>query len=997
MQGDCMSFFPNAFTFVRLRCAAALLFFLSCTFFLQAQSPAFYRYGKESGLVCDEIYEVKQDRFGFIWIASDRGVFRYDGYNFQPFTTAQGLTDNTVFRLHEDSRGRMWLMPFNGELCYIENDKVVEYEFNDTLTKYFPGLKLIRSIELSGDGTMQIGMLLYGLAEISPLGKLTRAPFEYTGAASQQYVAHRTASGQLILGSVYDTGPPGVQTITYSCNADKQTVFVEGSGAYSHLSGIITASGTVYFGVGSRVFRIEPGGKMETFELPAKVICITEDRYHALWIGTEGQGVFKYPAGHPSLDSGYEIYYPGEFITAVVEDTDGSFWVATHHSGLLYVPNVPVRSWSFFENDESCELLADERGTMHVLWRDHGLTSIMNDSSTWHHKDGFNGVFKTLAWNNDKSKLLVSGAKGATELNPADGTEGVIHEMSVNSITCAGDRMYFGTSWNLQCRLPDGHFYVLGNPKVRLRPDVLLTDCRGTVWMGTLDGLYKIVDTVIEPKSDQHDLFTRRIAAMCEMKDSTLVVATQSNGIAFMKDGMIRSLTQLDDFPCDHIYGISAGDEHTVWCSTKDGLFRITVAADEITWSTVPAIQSLLGNIGKPYYVSQTHELWICNGNRVIAFDPDAIEQSDTPPPVYIRTVQSGDSILDKSSTAQLNYDENALRISFCGIAYRLQGHVSYRYRLKGHSDEWQLTDQNAVQFAALEAGEYSFEVQAQNENGVWSTVPAVFSFVIVPAFWQTGWFIILAAGVCALLMYVIIVARFRMIRRGDLLREQALIFRQQALSLQMNPHFIFNSLNTIQSFVLKEEKTKALDMFSSFATLLRKSLEHSTERYISLETEMQMLRLYFELEEMRFEGQLVYDIVVDEKINPEEMYVPAMLVQPMVENALHHGVRKKAGGGKVLVRFLLRNTQLICEVDDNGVGRSAEARSQQHVSAGIRITRDRLRVLGQMNRKNYTFEIIDKTDETTGAPTGTLVRFAIPNTENKSTAYEENVGTDSR
>lgn len=996
MQEDFRSFFLHARLPVRFRRIMIAFVFLFSVAVAYAQSPAFFRYGKESGLACEEIYEVKQDRFGFIWIASDRGVFRYDGYTFQPFTTAQGLPDNTVFRLYEDFRGRMWLMSFDGRLSYIENDRVTQYEFNDTLKKHFPGLRLIRSVEVNNDGSLRIGMLMDGLVEISASGKLTELPVKSEDKAKEVAWARKGKTGGLLIGTAEGTGPPGVIAVVYEDDVRSAVQMADGGPSpRTCLAAITTASGTVYFAAGSKMLRIDPDGSVQSWELPARVFCIMEDREHGLWIATNGSGILRYAPGEIDSASAYDVFYPGEVITSIVEDTDGSFWVATHHNGLLYVPSLHVRAWSLADGDESNDLLADPQGKMYVLWRDHGLTEIDHDTIVHHGYEPERGEFKTLRWNARTHEVMICTGK-LLAFDTETGRFRVMFPSSSNSVTCAGDRMYMGRSWNLWSASSDGIFHPVRSQQ-RLRPDVLFTDMSGTVWLGTLEGLYKVIDTTLEAQSALHPLLSRRITAMCEMTDSTLVIATQSNGIAFMRTGTIRSLTQDDGFPCDHIYGITAGDGNTIWCSTKNGLYRIVPGADEITYSQVTAIQSVLGKGGQLCYVPQTHQLWACDGNRIISFDPGATVQSDVAPPIYIRTVQSGDSVLSNSSTAQLNYDENKLRISFCGIAFRLQGHVQYRYRLKGNSDAWQLTDQTTVEFAALEAGEYTFEVEAQNENGTWSSAPAVFSFVIVPAFWERWWFIALAAVVCTLLMYVIIVARFRMIRRGDLLREQALIFRQQALSLQMNPHFIFNALNTIQSFVLKEEKTKALDMFSSFATLLRKSLEHSTERYITLAAEVEMLRLYFGLEEMRFEGQLTYGIGVEESINPEEVHVPAMLVQPMVENALHHGVRKKPGGGKVEVRFFMRGGQLFCEVDDNGTGRSAAAREQQHTSAGIRITRDRLRVLGQMNRENYTFEIIDKTDEATGAPAGTLVRFAMPNVDNKHNAYEETNGADSR
>lgn len=979
MRGNCMPFFlhNSPAHALRVMMAACILLLSS---FLSAQSPAFYRYGKESGLPSEEIYEVKQDRFGFIWIASDRGVFRYDGYNFQPFTTAQGLTDNTVFRMYEDFRGRMWLMPFNGELCYVENDKVIAYQYNDTISKYITGLRVIRSMEVKEDGTLRIGMLLEGLAEISASGKLSRIDLAGTEKTSELYWVNKNARGVLLMGSALGSIPRSNFGISYTDDSHHNFQPLGKENYRSLLSAVSSTSGVVYFGVGDKLYCIAADGTIQSHQLPGYIVCLTEDSRGGLWIGTYGSGLLKYPPGTTSFESGYSVFYEGEIITSVVEDRDNSFWVATHHNGLLYIPNTGVRYWSLFDDDESCDLLPDANGKMYVLWRDHGLSSISGNSITHHQLEDSVGVFRALSWNSHKSQVLVGSNWGAYEYDPVSQKYHLLIRRTVNSITSASDRTFIGTAWYLLCVRGELSSYIVGGEKIRHRPDVLLTDHAGTVWVGALDGLYKVADTSLESQSGVHDLFHHRIAGMCEMKDHTLVVATQSNGIAFLLNGRVRSLTQTDDFPCDHIYGVTEGDDHILWCSTNAGLFRISVTEQEITFESITEIQSVLGTVGKPCFVPQTHELWLCNGNRVISFDPSSLQKSDNPPPIYIQQVQSGDSLFSTADTVQLAHDENSLRISYCGIAYRLQGHVPYRYRLSGHADEWQNTEQNTVEFVALEPGDYTFEVQAQNENGVWSVSPATFSFVIVPAFWETGWFLAAIIVVGGLLMYLLLMLRFRTIRRRDLLREQALIFRQQALASQMNPHFVFNALNTIQSLVLKENKTKALDMFSAFATLLRKSLKHAGERYIPLTEEINTLNLYFELETMRFGDRLNYQISIASKVDIDLLGVPAMLIQPLVENAIVHGIREKPDGGTVNVHFAWKENVLICEVEDDGLGRRPKGEtSGKHNGAGMSITKDRLEVLAQMNKKQYNFAVIDKTDSVTGKAIGTLIRLTIP------------------
>jgi|GEM_PF-3210011 ligand-binding sensor domain-containing protein len=957
---------------------------------MNAQSPAFFRYGNTSGLPCEEIYDLHQDRFGFLWIASDRGVYRFDGYTFRSFTTAQGLSDNTVFRLFEDKGGRMWLMPFSGDLCYIEKDIVHQYLYNDTLKKYLPGMRIIRSMEITEDGVLRIGYLLHGIVEISSNGNLHRVPLA-NAACSRLCFIHETESNSLVMGSQGFPFAPGLGSgILIKTQKSERVIALENQPMRDHIVGLIRRNGTLAFGVGTAWFEIDAQGVLQESNIPSTALCVMEDEQNCLWIGTDGGGILKYIPGANVHNSRPEIYYPNEAVTCILEDKEGAIWISTHHNGLLYVPNASVRAWGLFENDEACALTDGEDSTMYILWRDHGLTSITKGQQQHYSIDQEGACFKSLSWNATRDMLLIGTTGGSYSVDPEfRGVTKTIQSAS-NSIACVGKKTYFGFSWNLRCVDSAGNAYTVGSEFVRHRPDVLLAGVDGTLWVGALDGLYNVKDTSLVSWAGKHDLFTRRIAGMCQLEDSTLIVATQANGIAFVKGNTIRTLTQADNFPCDHVHGITRGKNGTVWCSAQSGLYEIDTRTTPISFRQSPAVQTVLRHSGKPWFQRSTGLLWICDGNRVISFDPELTRQSKTFPPVYISNVWIHDTLYTPSDRVEVSHYANNVRIEFCGIAYRMQGNISYRYRLRP-TDDWTETKQHILEFAALEPDEYIFEVQAQNENGLWPSESATFSFTIVPAFWNTWWFLVVIFLISGVLIYWFFVIRFRIIRRRDLLREQALIFRQQALASQMNPHFVFNTLNTIQALVLKEEKTKALDMFSTFASLLRKSLQHSTERFISLEEELRILNLYFELEEMRFDGNLSYQIVLGKNVNPAALSVPAMLIQPLIENALVHGLKRNQGGGEVEVRFSFENDVLVVEVEDNGIGRVASALvKKQHSSSGTRITRDRLRVLGQMTGKNYPFEIVDKTDLESGAALGTIVRLALPYTMKEPNTYDE-------
>lgn len=966
---------------------------LSCKL-SRAQSPAFYKYDMSSGLASNEVYDVLQDKKGFIWCATDRGLFRFDGYTFQAFTTAQGMTDNTVFRIEEDYRGRIWAMPFNGDLCYIENDRVVVYPFNDTLSQHLKGVHIARSLCVLPSGAIRLGFLLHGIVEISGKGIFRNISPDSAVVAS----GHFTAMDYGADGYLYGMSDPkyrGKESAFsfYGRGVSQTEYFTDTFNSHQHIAGARRRTGACCVVARHKLFEIGTDGKVQLTSFGHQPLCVYEDAESCLWVGMDYGGIRRYAPGAAAYgNEQYETFFPGESISRIIQDKEGSFWIATLRSGLYYVPSVYVRSWGVPQgkNEKLLNVIAGPGECVYALWREQGLFSIRNDMLQ--PEPLFSGeekTFNAMMYDSLQHELLIASDFHTARINERD--KAVVQQWKISTgkmiNTPAG--IYSTTSWRIR-RLYGDKWVFIGNPLIRIHPDVLYTDHTGKLWVGAVDGVYAIQDTSIISCRSLHPLYSKRIAAICELEDHTFVVATQSNGIVWMKDGNAEVLSAGDGVPTDYVFSIAPGQHNTLWVSTTKGLYHVAREKNGFRVKHFSVLNSLLHGGGRCSFVDKSGMIWLSTADHVIRFDPAHGPGNKNPPPVYLRSVMLNDSALSLEGNIELPYNDNSLRFTFAGLAYRLQGHTRYRYRIHGKEEAWSYTFNNTVELAALEPGDYRFEVEAENENGEWSVQPATYAFTVLAPFWQNGWFLAIVFCVVAGMLSAFILYRFRQLQRQNKLREQALEFRQEALASQMNPHFIFNSLNTIQTYVLREDKIKALDMFASFASFLRMSLDHARERYITLEQEQEMLELYFEIERLRFEERLSYFIQVGEEINANELLLPSMLVQPLVENAIRHGIMHRAGGGKVEVRFFMENKKLLCEVEDDGVGRAASAlyKKENHRSAGSTITGDRLRVLSKMNGSEFYFEIRDKQDAA-GNASGTLIRFSIPFIIKKTNTYE--------
>ena len=308
---------------------------------------------------------------------------------------------------------------------------------------------------------------------------------------------------------------------------------------------------------------------------------------------------------------------------------------------------------------------------------------------------------------------------------------------------------------------------------------------------------------------------------------------------------------------------------------------------------------------------------------------------------------------------------------------------------MEGIEDGWSpLSAQSAVNYTNLSPGDYTFMVRATSgDAGLSETITA--SFVILQPFWQNGQLQLMALLAIILLLSLLVYGRIRSIRSKEKrkrekleLKNQMLQLEQKALQLQMNPHFIFNTLNSIQSLVALQQTDNARTQINNFAVLMRRILSNAKKELITMKEEVNSLTKYLELEQFCQPNEFIYHIYTG-NIDAEETEIPPMLIQPFVENAVIHGVSHLEDRiGKLNITFSSKDDILTCIVEDNGVGRIKSEQLRQskkpgHQSVAIDVNRQRLEALNV--KKGYTaFELIDLEDEA-GNPAGTKVVIRLP------------------
>jgi len=357
------------------------------------------------------------------------------------------------------------------------------------------------------------------------------------------------------------------------------------------------------------------------------------------------------------------------------------------------------------------------------------------------------------------------------------------------------------------------------------------------------------------------------------------------------------------------------------------------------------------------------------------------------------------DTAIEFKKHIQLQHDQNFFNITYSCNNYVNEEKNEYRYFLQGVDKNWTNAGTRTTAFyTALPPGDYYFYVQAANNDGVWGDKKLMLSISIIPAWYQTGLFKILLTIAIIAIIYIIYRQRINTIRAKSLAEQRAAELKQvkaefekqiaetemAALRAQMNPHFIFNVLNSINRFILSNDSTIASDYLSQFSRLIRLILENSKSAKVPLEKDLEALRIYIDMEKLRFQNRFSYEISVDENIDQNYVQVPPLLIQPYVENAIWHGLMQKETPGHLCVSIALIREDLIkVVIEDDGIGRekSAQLKSKTattHKSFGLQISKDRIRIVNKLYGVNTQVEVEDLKDEHHDAA-GTRIHLFIP------------------
>ena len=375
-------------------------------------------------------------------------------------------------------------------------------------------------------------------------------------------------------------------------------------------------------------------------------------------------------------------------------------------------------------------------------------------------------------------------------------------------------------------------------------------------------------------------------------------------------------------------------------------------------------------------------------------FNPLQVDVNNNKPKPFITELKINNQLQKlavddyKNITLNLRYTQNNISFDFTAIDYTSSEKITFAHQLEGIDNDWILDGtKRTVAYSNLAGGHYKFKVKSCNSSGLWNDEEATMMLYIQPPFWQTWWF---KTGVVLLFVFGVMYfafSRIRKIRKEEkdktAVNKMMAEMEMKALRSQMNPHFIFNSLNSIQKYIWANKQEDASEYLTKFARLMRIILSNSMHKLVSLEDEVISLQLYVELEHRRCNNKFDYTINIEKNIELTEILVPPMLLQPYIENAIWHGLLQKEGRGILQINVAKPNEKiLICTIEDSGIGRkkAAELKSRKGhtpISYGMAITEQRL-TMTEVDGRVGNITIEDLYDNEVASGTKIIIEIPI-------------------
>lgn len=937
---------------------------------LFTQSLFFHHLTSADGLPSNIVYDVFQDSLGYMWLATEGGVVKYNGVGYEKFNAPKLKTLAVTNLLEIDNQ--LFGKNFSGDIISVFKDRLEVMDFwIQKGHKGFPSL-----------GKAEKKLIVYN----SNIGYLwdpaTKKEEVLYDAGAQHHsliqIEYKDKDYRLLC-----IDEKGRIAIVEKRKGDK-TTYTHYLQHYKHEKGLLKllkrANNLYLFNyTKATLYRINKDYSL-TLTIAAQSNETKIKYTDFVFINDSVSARCGYNGVDLYLnDKPFRQILKGKAVSRIVQDRDGNYWVATLRDGVFIFPSLYNFNYSFSEDAYVTKLIQSPNGEIIMGTYTGNILAFENGQITRRIKTDRTTEIQAMTFDEHEKELLVFADKLMVLSWP---TGNVVREYAVTStkkIIAKNKKYYLVTS--------DG-IYILDKKSQRIEKQYLKGQrCKSAIWSDQDTGLYIAALDGLYLLKDNNLIKSEKINAGIDnlyLDEGYLWVYTLARELrAYQKGQLIytKSLQKSMNGNESVVF-----KDKKIWISEKNCIKYALLKIPVLSFNKLDeeVMNSELLDI-----FPTSKGLYMCFSQGIQYITSNRAKKKPNTIIVLSKILLAEKRLSAESGKLELAHNFRSLKLCIDILPERFVfGLDSVFYRLKNFHSSWIYLDnaENQIEFSSLPHGNYELLVKVVKWNGT-LVVRKLIDLKIKPAFWNQWWFWPALLLLLLVTLYFFVKARIRNIKwkaqeafERKYREKELQIAGLTALRAQMNPHFIFNSLSTIQSKVILNDMQAATTQLNKFARLMRQILELSGEEEITVKRELQMLKDYLEIEQIRMNGDLIYQISAEDEL--ENLYIPSLITQPFVENALIHGLRHKQGAKQLDVGFNTENRLLKITITDNGIGRSESARINlnrtKHKSFAMSAYQRRIELLNQLQNSQISITVEDLKDKDQRA-LGTRVVIYLP------------------
>ncbi|MDP2089833.1 MAG: two-component regulator propeller domain-containing protein [Flavobacteriaceae bacterium] len=938
---------------------------------LCSQTPSYYHYTSSDGLASSTVYNIIQDRNGFIWFATLNGMSRFDGKHFTTFRTKEGLNSNSIISLAEGNKGELYIGNYEKGVNVLRNGRIENY-----------------CSEIDGKSFALSYLLLV------KAGKDEQKLYAYRSRGEINSISKKKIGG--LVTNIFNTSPIYINKLELLPNG--KIMALTQSGLFNlkndtlirlQINGLPDTAvycltqgddGSYFIGTKGMIYRIKNNNVIRRYKINLyadnnDVTTILRDKNNNLWFSIMNRGFFFIPNGLDKIiDIGSKMDLQNTLVNNYLEDNEGNIWVSTFGKGVYCINNLYLKNYN--ENDgmssNSVYSIVKESSGKLLIGTFNGINILENGKFDYIKSNSAKTLTEYIySIKNINNDFYVCGSFGRDEMENISHKGMKIHMLDRLSICKTGNGLYlFGTGKNsiriqrdLDYEKDQSYlFTIFGDSSNVNRVNEIFEDTQKNVWIGTGLGLCKVVnpsdDVAIWKKSffPSNPILNSRINSIIQDSKNNVWFAGDKGIASYnLTNNSVSGYTNIKGYDLSSSTSLTSDNKNRIWIGNMKGLYLFDGNS----------IKHLNKQTGLPsnevyslFYDREKNFLYIGTSNGISFLD---INLFDNYVPlslnVKIISIQAGDTVYTSYNHLVFEPKQHDVSINFKALNFSSPGSVKYKYKFNG--GEWVETEHDFLNFISLKNGKYELQIMAKSQNSGWGK-PYNLRFEVEPRYNETIWFKLGRILVIVLVSISFVTWRLKLknkkIKEELELTERINELKHQALSAMMNPHFIYNALNSVQYLINCNRNEEANDYIAMMAKLIRKNLDTAGSGFILLSEEINRLQLYLDLEKLRFQESFSYEINAAADVDTNSIMIPNMIIQPFVENTLWHGIINSGSKGLVTISFSFEDVDIdsiICrslmiKVTDNGIGikEAKKHKKEDHISKGIQIIEERLRLL---------------------------------------------------